>query len=375
VKRREMMKNKKIIIVLILISLILLSNIALAFPWILLFKDFAAAFAGFLVEKAQRMAVAGIVQELIFSPLSRATNDLPKLILLNPEIMIERQGEFVGNPPVESMVNFMISIIIPFYIFGIISIAFYLLFIAGSPMGRARAKAGLLKLLVSIPIIFLTIPIIQLFIDISEYLTTWIFSLVNVEVGIMMLKASIDMLRADMYSWIVFSYWPALRHPANVIMFGMPIFIMIFMRYFAIIVYTIMFPLIIFMYAFKFVGKLGEAMFKQIIWWTFSQVMMAAILVGISITALSLPFSQSEDPMLHGCFGLGGFVALAVAPLITMMITSWGGFIGMVRDLMYTPWISLGASTIGMGVETMPKEEVSPPPPIGPPRIPPPPTA
>jgi len=236
-------------------------------------------------------------------------------------------------------------------------------------MGRARAKAGLLKLIVSIPVILLTIPIIQLLIDISEWLTSTILSVVNLNSGILMLKASVRFLRANFMSWVGFSYWPSFRHPANVILFCMPIFIMIFMRYFLIIIYTIMFPLTIFLYAFRFSKKLGAELFRQTVWWIFSQVMMAIMLVGISIASYSLPLPG--DSMLRGCFGLGGFLALAVAPAITMGLANWGEMIGMMRDLMYTPWISLATGTLGLSIESIGEEEVSPPPPIGPPRIPP----
>lgn len=274
------------------------------------------------------------------------------------------------NPLVENVVNFMLTIIVPFYIFGIVSTAFYLLFVSSSPIGRARAKSGLLKLLVSIPLALGSIEIMQLLMDISEYLTAFILSLTNVELGIEMLKATVSFFQANMYTWVSFGWWPTFRHLVNTLMFGMPVFIIIFLRYFIIIIMTIMFPLSVFMYAFRFSRRFGAALIKVTFWWTFSQVMMAVILVGISIAALSLPLPN--DSMLQGCFGIGGFIALTVAPLITMMLMTWQETISAVRDLMYTPWVSLAVSTIGLEVESIGKEEVSPPPPIGPPRTPPP---
>ncbi len=360
----------------ILALLILIQSVSavwLIFAGAQILIDLAKALAEFATEMAQRYFIASIMTQVIYSPLMKAVDDLPKLILLNPDIMVEGEGGFVRNPLVENMVNFMLTIIVPFYIFGIASTSFYLMFVSGSPMGRARAKSGLLKLLVSIPLALGSIEIVQFFIDISEYLTAFILSSTNLEFGLQMLKANIAFFRANLYTWVGFGWWPAMRHFSNVLMMGGPIFVAIFMRYFSIILMTIMFPLTIFMYAFRYSQKMGSALFKLTFWWIFSQVMMAIILVGISIASLSLPTLEgvSSNTMLQGLFGMGGFVALAVAPLMTMMIVTWGEFTGAAQDLFYTPWVSLAASTIGLDVETIGKEEVSPPPPIGPPRIPP----
>lgn len=372
---------RKRIITMVLVLVLFLSQIVVAVLPILaaigsllfagFWLDLTEALAEIASEIAYRQALARlIIGPSVFNPILKATEDLPKLILLNPEIMKEKGGKFIGNPPVENMVNFMISILIPFYVFAFVLIAIYLIFVSASPMGRARAKSTLLKLIASVPIILLTIPVVQLFIDISEVLTASVLNLVDVTLGIGMLKESINMIRNE-FNWLMFyDISPSVRHIAAVILFCMPVFIVIFIRYFIIVIYTIMFPLTVFMYAFHWTRRMGDLLLKQTIWWIFSQFMMAVILLGISVAALSLPLPA--DQMLKGTFGLAGFVALAVAPLITMALVNWGEMIGMMRDLMFTPWISLGAATIGLGVESAAgEEEVSPPEPIGPPRIPP----
>lgn len=370
-----MKKGKwKIMVIVVIVLLLLIDNTSALFGLDDLIVDaitsFFEALAEFLAELAQRYLVASMVSKMVYAPLTHAIDDLPRLILLNPAIMVERGGgEFVRNPAIEGMVNFMLTIVVPFYIFGIVSTAFYLLFVSGSPMGRARAKSGLLKLLVSIPLALGSIEIMQLLIDISEYLTATILSVTNLELGLDMLKATIGFFQANLYAWVSFGWWPAFRHVANALMIGMPVFVIIFMRYFIMVIMTILFPLTIFMYAFRYSKSFGAALLKMTVWWTFSQVLMAIILVGISVAALSLPLPS--DTMLQGCFGIGGFIALAIAPLMSMKIMTWTEFEGSVRDLFYTPWVSLAVSTIGLEIESIGEEEVSPPPPIGPPRIPP----
>lgn len=370
---RGKLKNLAIKAILWAGILLLIINLISAFDPITLLViaglDLITAVASVLIEIGQRLAVAQFVAKITYDPILRATENLPSLILSNPEIMKYENGNFIAVPDIENMVNFMISILIPFYVFAFIFIGIYLIFLSASPMGRARAKSTLLKLIASIPIIFLTIPIIQAILDISENLTAFVLNLTDLTPGIEMLKQPINMLRDEFFMFVTYGYSPITRHLANAIMFCMPVFIIIFMRYFFIIIYTIMFPLTIFMYAFHWTRRMGAMLFKQTIWWILSQFMMAVILFGISVAALSLPLN---DPMLIDTFGFGGFIALAVAPVITMALVNWGEMVGMMRDLMFTPWISLGAATLGLGVESAAgEEEVSPPEPIGPPRIPP----
>lgn len=372
-KMPSKLKNLAIKAILSVAILLLIINLISAFDPITLLViaglDLIKAVVDVLVEIGQRLIVAQFVAKITYDPILRATENLPSLILLNPEVMRYENGNFIAAPDIENMVNFMINILIPFYVFAFIFIGIYLIFLSASPMGRARAKSTLLKLIASVPIIYLTIPITQAILDMSEFLTAFVLNLADLTPGIEMLKQPINMLRDEFFMFVTYGYGPITRHLASAIMFCMPIFIIIFMRYFFIILYIIMFPLIIFMYAFHWTRRMGAMLFKQTIWWILSQFMMAVILFGISIAALSLPL---DDPMLKDTFGFAGFVALAVAPVITMALVNWGEMVGMMRDLMFTPWISLGSATLGLGVESAAgEEEVSPPEPIGPPRIPP----
>ena len=155
-----------------------------------------------------RIIFAYFVQWGFFSKYADICDHLPELILMNPKIMIaDDRGNYYGNPPMEQLVDAFIRITQPFYVLAIMLVAFYLLFVSGSPLGRARAKSSLIRLVISMGVIVLTIPIIQLCLDFSELLSGSILNMQDITPGISILKDAVWGLWQNYFTTIVFSYW------------------------------------------------------------------------------------------------------------------------------------------------------------------------
>lgn len=316
-----------------------------------------------------RLLYSYVLKLAVFDRLQDNYDHFPETLLLNPQLLDESGGEFTGKTTVENLVNFSIRMTQPFYMLAIVLIAFYLLFVSGSPLGRARAKSSLIKLVISMGFILLTVPIMQLFLDISECLTGNILNLVDVKQGTDALKDAISALYWQFQLTVALSFWNAmyLLLFAGIMFFS--VLLLLAMRYFLIIFFTILFPLTVFFFAFYFTRRIGAQLFKQSLSWIFIQPLMAFLLVAISVAAQSMP--MMDDPAVSVSFGLAGFLALLVSPLIVTNIMDWLAMLMIMLTAIEFPGLH---GLIGMvdelQIEGPETEEYTPPPPIRPPRIP-----
>ena len=369
-----LMKRRILAASLAVIAVLLLAGEASAFLPLLQAvwhaKEFWDAVFNVIGQMVVRLVYALLIQQMYFTPLDTNYQHLPELILMNPEIMLETDGgEFVGNTPVENFVNFFIRMTEPFYIIAILSIAFYLLFVSGSPLGRARAKSSLIKLIISMGVIMLTVPIIQLLIDVSEYVTGSVLALGETGPAIDAMRESINTMSWNFYVTCIFSYWNAVYMMVFAgVMFGGPL-LLIAVRYYVIIMLTIMFPITVFMFAFYFSRRVGAQVFKETLAWIFIQPLMAIILVAISAAAYTMPLM--DDPSVSMAFGLGAAMALLVSPLIATHVMDWMAMLMiMLTGLEFPGMHGLIGMIDEMQIESPEEEEITPPPPIRPREIP-----
>jgi hypothetical protein len=338
---------------------------------ILLAKELYDAIGDFVGKMAVRIAYGLFLWWAYFQPMKTNVQNLPNLILLNPVIMTQTaDGDYVGNPPIKGLSDFFQIMTWPFYILAIISTAFYLLFMSGSPLGRARAKSSLIKLIISMGVVVLTIPIVQLMLDASEYLTGGILNLVDVQPGIDALLGSIDGLWHIFILTVAFSYWNAIYLVMfSIIMFSGP-FILIAVRFFMVIQLIVLFPLTVLLFSFYFTRRLGSQMMEATVSWIFVQPLMALILVAISTAAYSMP--MLNDGTVAMSFGLAGFLALITAPLMAIKVMDWLAMLMIMLTAIEFPGMH---GLIGMvdelQVEGPSTEEFTPPPPIRPHGMPP----
>ncbi len=330
-----------------------------------------SAVGKFIGDMTVRICYGLFLDWAYFGPLKNNVQHLPNLILLNPVVMTQTaDGDFVGNTPIKNLCDFFQVMTWPFYILAITATAFYLLFMSGSPLGRARAKSSLIKLVISMGVIVLTIPIVQLMLDASEYLTGGILNLVDVQPGIDALIGSMDELQTLFSLTIAFSYWNAIYLVMfSIIMFCGPL-ILIAVRFFMVVQLIALFPLTVLLFSFYFTRRLGSQMMEATVSWIFVQPLMALILVSISAAAHSMP--MLDDRVVAMSFGLAGFLALITAPLMAIKVMDWLAMLMIMLTAIEFPGMH---GLIGMidelQVEGPSTEEFTPPPPIRPHGMPP----
>jgi len=314
----------------------------------------------------QRWVFAAFVYWGLFSKYADICDHLPDLILMNPKLMTaDSGGNYIGNPPAENLVNAFIGIAQPFYVLAIIAVAFYLLFVSGSPLGRARAKASLIRLVLSMALIVMTIPVIQLCLDISEILTGSILNMGDVDTGISVMKEAIYGLWQNYALAITFNYWNSVYLLMfSGVMFFMP-FIIIGIRYFIILYFTALFPLTVLCYAFYFTRNMGGHIFRETFRWIFIQPLWALILISISTAAISMPLMNDASARMG--LGLAAFIVFMIAPLMVVKVIDWLAILMIMLTAIEFPGMH---GVVGMidelQVEGPEVEEISPPPPIRP---------
>lgn len=315
-----------------------------------------------LGEMSVRLIYAAEVHAYLFAPLAENTRNLPNLLRINPILLEEKEGENIPNTAINNLTEAFIKLTIPFYILSVSLVGLYLLFVSGSPLGRARAKSSLIKLIISMGVIFLTIPIIDLLLDISDYLTANILELIDLSPGIDSLIDAVIGIEIMFLRIIIFNYWNALY----LMLFSGIIFASVFMviavRYFMVIYFTVLFPVSILLFAFYFTRRIGAQMFRTTLAWIFLPPVMALLLVAITVARYTVPVI---DDTVKLCFGLAGFMALVIAPLIVVKVMDWLAMLMVILTAIEFPGLH---GVIGMidelQVEGPKTEEITPPPPI-----------
>jgi len=295
------------------------------------------------------------------------------------ELMCEKIDNFIllkpdlTKPIVVNAVDFFIHLIEPFYVLAIILTAFYLLFVSASPIGRARAKSTLLRLILSVGLIILTIPIMQLFLDLIHLLS--VFTLSLIDVGIVkkfMCTECINSLTWYFIGITTIAFLSGLFIAMFQLIFYLGAFILLVLRFFMVILWTVFFPLTIFLHSFHFTRRLGTEMLYQTGWWILMQFVEAVILLGITLAVIHMPNELVHEQAFRIGMGLSSYLLIIIAPLFAMGMMDWIAMMIISFSALEVPWLSAAADMIEEAeIEEYEKEKISPPKPVGPPKGPP----
>jgi hypothetical protein len=269
-------------------------------------------------------------------------DNFTNLILMNPD---PRSSE-VRNP-----MSIFIKIIQPLYVMGIGVTAFYLLLISGTPGGRAKAKSLIMSLTIGMVVISLSPLIIETAVGVSTQTTTAILNTVDVDI----VTESIDKtfggpsyiptcplcMAHAFLTWVeielgYFSFLPFL-----LVVWGTLIFLII--RFMAVTLFIILFPLAVFLYSFGITRDLGRNILEQFILWLLLQEFNATVVVAIALCLIQKPAGfmavPLELPTMQGIAGMPsdpgiqigmavlfdfipfmGCLVLALAPLLMLRL-------------------------------------------------------
>lgn len=286
------------------------------------------------------------------------------LVLLPMRLWVRGEGSsfarnfdivILYNPPSNGILPFLsalLKILTPIYSLLIVSVGFYLLFLSSSPMGRAKAKSMLAKLIITMVIISVSPQIIDAVFGLSSDLTNSIFHLAG--------KHNIhSILSEGIFSMYVLTSWLV---PADVeigvipyimlYMFAWMPYLIISLRTIILTALMLALPAGILLYFIPALKSIGKSILEQFLIWTFMQAFMALALVSVvkafSVTTLvsnptiscvnipilsQIPFVKDAIDLLFGemlgagstdlmtlGFGTVAYVVVVVSPIIMVML-------------------------------------------------------
>lgn len=205
-------------------------------------------------------------------------DSLPQVIIINPPLY----HSLIFNP-----LSFFIKILEPLYVLAILSLGFYLILASGSPQGRAKAKALLPKLIISMVLVTLSPYLLKLLLSASREFSQDLLNLsparnIFLETFLGLTQHFANKAALSLSSSYIFLVASLL------LTFG--IFVTIALRYLLLTLFLILFPLALFLYFLDFSKGLGRKILEQTFIWSFTQGIIALIFVGsnLGITILNL---------------------------------------------------------------------------------------
>ncbi len=227
--------------------------------------------------------------------------DLEKYLLENPDL---------DNSEVSSLISYFITILEPLYVAAIIIIGLYLIFFSTSPLGRAKAKSSLLRLILSLILISITPTIIKLLFSLSNGITQSVLSFAPsnaIELHLSSISYSLYLIQnigiADIPTTIPFILFS--------LFLTIGAFLILILRYLLVILLTALFPLAIFFFSFKPTKKIGQILLSQLFFWIFLPVSFAVALVAIALGENLFHYVIAE----LWNFALAGTLALILSPV------------------------------------------------------------
>lgn len=308
------------------------------------------------MEATQNLLTVAKYKLLLAGIISLIPLMFPEGILWNPTIV----GPSANSSVVGIIKTFMV-IFQPILVLWIAIIGLYLLFMTGSPAGRVRAKVMFWKAIFAMILFSLSMPLFQILLDLAKALAKGILDIggVNPVLGFTNLLtpitsfltisflvpgavSSADKLRTLITATIIFSF---------ILAFAVPLVLML--RYFVLTILAVLFPFALLFYfvdvPFIPFRGIGEKLVRLTIMWTFTQVVMALVMVGVGSVAGNLfwnwsPFSAAIVS------GLGIFL-IAAAPLMMTGLMKWIGAIMVMFGMTLGPGI--GSLMIWTGMMLM----------------------
>ena len=268
---------------------------------------------------------------MLFGGVSFSEN-FREVILANPSFNPQSASYNMG---MSDLAYRMILTLDALYLVAILLTAVYMLFLSGSPEGKAKAKNLLKRLLLSMILFTLSPLVVELMLVSSQALSASLMDSVD-------MTGAKEVLQGGLWG----SYWIFSKVGMTSLelaggfftslfaMAWLP-YILISLRYLLVVLFSIAFPLGVILYSFEFMRGIGRQILEQTILWIYMQVFLSLALIAIS---LSISFygvvPSSEDLKLSGInfaippFGgpLGTLIAGGITlliPVLTSYITSF----------------------------------------------------
>jgi len=215
-------------------------------------------------------------------------DNLSDLILINPDA---KGTEVMGG------LHFFLSLIQPLYLLTITVTAFYLIFISGSPSGRAKAKSLMGSLILGMIIISLSPVLLSALANFSAITTKAIMGQADVSVvtdnlqNVFGAPENMPDYMASHTCTLCLMHWMATFTeielgyytflPFMIMIWGLGVYF--FLRFAMITLWMMIFPLSMLLYSFETTKAVGRNMLEQTIMWIFLQIFNAVVIIAITL--------------------------------------------------------------------------------------------
>jgi hypothetical protein len=308
------------------------------------FKDFVKNFGEYFF---------GGVGSLFAAALNALIMPFKAMILWNPD-----------PNAVAGFVSALTRILVPGYILLIVINGVYFIFLSISPSERAKAKSMLQKLVLSMILVSLSLPIYKILLGISGALSdrllanvsfegTALLGFLNVYTGGMSSGGSFNIASAGLagFTPIAIFFIPLGMYLTLVTLAA----IVVALRNLIVYVMAALFPLTLFFYFFDYTHGIGKKMWQYTIMSIFTQVIQAFML-AVAIIAVNSAGTTTQwvDSYIMLLVGEGAFFMIIIAPLIMMDVMPWiGAALALVGSVLaFVPGYNVvgGALTAAGGV-------------------------
>jgi len=271
-----------------------------------------AAVVKVLLDFLLRMNLNKIGEDLVVYAMDICRDHFVEILLLNPDPM---------NPDVFGITKYIVTIMEPLFVFAIIFSGIYLIFFSGSPGIRAKIKSLLPGIIIAMVLIAISPYIMSVIFSFSETLSDGIISQGPGDpVGILLPLDKdinpIDYLMSKFHNITWYSSEASVPFLFLSLILISALLFVIFSRYIVVALFTIVFPLTIFLYLFMPTRGIGRRMMEQTLLWISVQVTEAIALT--SIATIIVVFSSLLMREVLILLELGGIIALIVVPIATV---------------------------------------------------------
>lgn len=243
-----------------------------------------------------------------------------------------------ANPAIVAIVNSFIKLLMPLYILAIVLTGLYLLFASSSPGGRAKAKGIFWRLLFSIVLIPLSLPLFQIILNVSAVLTSAIANVLNLNIFYVLLPFNlflagiITLFSSDPVLGLIAGSW--------MLLFNGLIIVIVAARYVILLILAMLFPFTIFLWYLDF--PLTRAFGMNLMRWTYMWAFMSVIFVLVAgASQIAISNYWNECSVTKGLTGsvsgasAGGLGASAIGVTVFKKVIVDAALKGKLGDFMY----------------------------------------
>lgn len=324
--RRSKMKNKIILAVIAVLTFGAAITNA---------QELCNSMVGILSGACLVFLVFKILFESILKMFFAAT---AMLIQMNPDLT-------VINPMFRAYIDFLG----PIFLISILLTTFYLLFVSGSPAGRARAKDMLRKLLICMILVTLSPQIFQLMMDLCYAMT------------MMMLSSGAEIDMSDAMIGIFFVVAIGLI-PILLVIWCLTL-VSIAIRWIGVLIMASLFPMTIFFHFFEppIIGGVTKSAGRTLWQWTIGfllaqpaqGLMLALTMIGFNGVKLAAVDSGAigyfAANYLSYLMVVAGMIMIIIAPLLVMQLLEWVGGAAMMAGMSMALGPNSGKAGIAAG--------------------------